>query len=161
MRFYSSNSLWKHERFPVWQAGFNELTRYNKASESQSTSIFSTGWTLPDSSPFIHNLLWEVLQKWAFPDSTVLCKAILFAYASIKISLVFISCTITGIIPFRFSKSILSIDFSTVKFDETKRYKNFITMIWDPTMIQWQPNLYKQFNREFIHLDSLIGLNKI
>jgi hypothetical protein len=91
---------------PVWQAGLFESTMYKIASESQSTNILYIGWTLPDSSPFIHSLLRDVLQNQALPVLIVWASASLLAYASIRMSLVFLSCTITGRSPLRFSKSI-------------------------------------------------------
>src|SRR5919202_2085105 len=79
---------------------------YKIASESQSTNILCTGWTLPDSSPFIQSLLREVLQNQALPVLMVLASASLLAYASIRMSLVLMSCTMTGRSPLRFSNSI-------------------------------------------------------
>src|SRR5690606_34573198 len=100
------STLWKHDLLPVWHAGLSESTIYSMASESQSTSISCTGWTLPDSSPFIQSLLREVLQNQALPVLAVFVRASLLAYASIRMSLVFLSCTITGRSPLRFSKSM-------------------------------------------------------
>lgn len=102
--FNHFNTLWKHDLLPVWHAGLSESTMYSKASESQSTRISCTGCTFPDSSPFIHNLLRDVLQNHALPVLTVLASASLLAYASIRISFVFLSCTMTGKSPFRLSK---------------------------------------------------------
>jgi len=100
------SKLWKQDRLPVWHAGFSESTIYKIESESQSTNILYTGWTLPDSSPFIHSLLRDVLQNHALPVLIVLASASLLAYASIRMSLVFLSCTTTGRSPLRFSKSM-------------------------------------------------------
>jgi hypothetical protein len=108
------NKLWKQERLPVWQAGLSESTIYKIESESQSINIFETGCTLPDSSPFIHNLLREVLQNQAFPVLMVLARASLLAYASIRMSLVFLSCTTTGRRPLRFSKSMSPSDLAFI-----------------------------------------------
>jgi hypothetical protein len=100
------SKLWKQDRLPVWHAGLSESTIYKIESESQSTNILYTGWTLPDSSPFIHSLLRDVLQNQALPVLMVLARASLLAYASIRMSLVFLSCTTTGRRPLRFSKSM-------------------------------------------------------
>ena len=100
------SKLWKQDRLPVWHAGLSESTIYKIESESQSTNILYTGWTLPDSSPFIHSLLRDVLQNQALPVLMVLARASLLAYASIRMSLVFLSCTTTGRSPLRFSKSM-------------------------------------------------------
>src|SRR5215207_4060321 len=80
------SKLWKQERLPVWHAGFSESTIYKIESESQSTNILYTGWMLPDSSPFIHSLLRDVLQNHALPVLIVLASASLLVYASIRMS---------------------------------------------------------------------------
>ena len=108
--------LWKHERRPVWHAGFSDSTWYNNASMSQSKSISLTCWTLPDSSPFTHNLLREVLQKQAFPVLIVFLSASSLAYASISISFVSLSWTTTGSKPFRLAKSISNMDLTIIDF---------------------------------------------
>src|SRR5215217_3168171 len=78
------SKLWKQDRLPVWHAGLSESTIYKIESESQSTNILYTGWTLPDSSPFIHSLLRDVLQNQALPVLMVFARASLLAYASIR-----------------------------------------------------------------------------
>lgn len=100
------SKLWKQDRLPLWHAGLSDSTIYKRESKSQSTNILYTGWTLPDSSPFIHSLLRDVLQNQALPVLIVLARASLLAYASIRMSLVFLSCTTTGRSPLRFSKSM-------------------------------------------------------
>src|ERR687891_114116 len=54
----------------------------------------------------IHSLLRDVLQNQALPVLIVFARASLLAYASIRMSLVFLSCTTTGRSPLRFSKSM-------------------------------------------------------
>src|SRR5579883_2530042 len=83
------------------------------ASESQSTSTSFTFCTFPDSSPFIHNLFLDLLQNHELPVFCVSSSDSLFAYARVKTSLEFTSCTITGTRPSLFAKSISPIFYSS------------------------------------------------
>ena len=107
-RTYGFNSLKKQVLSPVWQTlpSPSLVTLSKMVSLSQSVSISWTCSLFPDVSPFIQRVCLVRLKNVAKPVTFVCSKACSFMKPTMRTSLLTLSCTMAGISPSSFEKSM-------------------------------------------------------